>query len=109
MGYLLLIATILLEGAAVIFMKLSNGFENKMYGALAVAGYGLSFFTLTYALKYLPVGIANATWAGASTLLVAVAGVFVFNERLSTAQIFFLLLIVAGLAGLNYVREAPMP
>jgi multidrug transporter EmrE-like cation transporter len=102
MGYLFLIATIILEGAAVIFMKLSHGFEQKLYGALAVTGYGLSFITLTYALKHLPVGIANATWAGASTLLVAIAGVYVFKERLSGAQIFFLLLIVAGLAGLNY-------
>ncbi|HYD21033.1 MAG TPA: multidrug efflux SMR transporter [Flavipsychrobacter sp.] len=104
MGYLLLIATIILEGASVIFMKLSNGFEHKAHGAFAVLGYGLSFFTLTYALKYLPVGIANATWAGASTLLVAVAGIFVFNEQLSGAQIFFLLLIVVGLVGLNYVK-----
>lgn len=106
MGYIYLILTILLEGSAVIFMKLSHGFENKGYGTLAVIGYALSFVTLTLALKQLPVGIANATWAGASTLLVAIAGIFIFKEQLSGMQILFLLLIVIGLVGLNYTRPA---
>jgi small multidrug resistance pump len=106
MGYIYLILTILLEGSAVIFMKLSHGFEHKGYGTLAVIGYGLSFITLTLALKSLPVGIANATWAGASTLLVAIAGIFIFKEQLTGTQMFFLLLIVIGLIGLNYVKPA---
>ena len=106
MGYLFLILTILLEGSAVLFMKLSNGFENKLYGALAVIGYGLSFVTLTLALKHLPVGITNATWAGASTLLVAIAGIFIFKEHLSTMQMVYMALIIIGIVGLNLAKTA---
>jgi small multidrug resistance pump len=104
MGYLFLTLTILLESIAVIFMKLSHGFTNKTHGIIAVIAYGLSFITLTYALKNLPMGIANAIWAGASTVVVAIAGIFIFKEQLSLTQIFFLTLIIIGLAGLNYVK-----
>ncbi len=106
MGYIYLILTILLEGSAVIFMKLSQGFEHKGYGIAAVIGYALSFVTLTLALKQLPVGIANATWAGASTLLVAVAGIFIFKEHLSAMQMVYMGLIIIGIVGLNLVRPA---
>lgn len=101
MGYLFLILTIISETAAVICMKLSAGFQNKWYTAFAVLNYALSFVFLTISLKQLPAGIANATWAGASTVLVAIAGVLLLNEKLSTLQLISLLLIVIGLIGLN--------
>lgn len=104
MGYIFLILTIIVESVAVIFMKLSNGFQHKLHAAVAVAAYILSFVFLTYALKHMPVGIANAIWAGASTVLVAVLGLLIFKEQLSIIQIIFLSLIVIGLAGLNFSK-----
>ena len=101
MGYLFLLLTVLTESAAVIFMKLSQGFKHKTEVGIAITAYILSFVFLTLALKYLPVGLANAVWAGASTLLVAVLGIFIFKEQLSTLQFVFLALILIGLVGLN--------
>ncbi len=100
-GHFFLLLTVLSETAAVIFMKLSSGFQNKLTLLIAVICYALSFVFLTLSLKYLPAGIANAIWAGASALLVAVLGLFIFNERLSTIQFLSLVLIVVGLIGLN--------
>jgi len=105
MGYLFLLLTIIAESVAVIFMKLSNGFQYKVQAAIAVVSYILSFIFLTYALKHMPVGLANAVWAGASTVLVAVLGVFIFKEQLSITQVIFLSLIVIGLAGLNFSKS----
>lgn len=102
MGYLYLILTILSETIAVLLMKASNGFQNKMVSAFAVTAYVLSFVFLTLALKKMPMGIANAIWAGASTVLVVIAGWFFFKESISMKQLFFLLLIVIGLIGLNW-------
>ncbi len=105
MGYLLLILTIISETAAVIFMKYSNGFQHKIHAGIAMAAYLLSFVFLTLALKYLEAGIANAVWAGASTILVAVLGIFLFKEQLSTMQWICLGLIVIGLVGLNVAKK----
>ena len=102
MGYAYLILTIFLETAAVLFMKSANGFERKLQSGIAVAAYLLSFYFLTLALKRLPMGTANAVWAGASTVLVAVLGVWLFKETLTSRQVFFLALIVVGLIGLHW-------
>lgn len=101
MGYLFLLFTILCETAAVIFMKLSNGFQQKQYALIAIITYAASFIFLTLSLKQLPAGIANAIWAGTSTLLVAGAGVYFFHEKLNWIQIVSMLLIAIGLIGLN--------
>jgi len=103
-GYIFLLITILAETIAVVFMKLSNGFQQKYYALLAIISYAASFIFLTLALKQLPAGIANAIWAGASTLLVAVAGIYIFNEKLNWLQILSMLLIMVGLIGLNFQK-----
>jgi small multidrug resistance pump len=102
MGYAYLLLTVLLETAAVLFMKTANGFEKKLESAAAVVAYLLSFVFLTMALKRLPMGTANALWAGASTVLVAILGVWLFKETLTGRQVFFLALIVVGLIGLHW-------
>ena len=105
MDYIFLIITILSETAAVIFMKLSNGFQQKYYAMAAVITYAASFIFLTLSLKQLPASIANAIWAGASTLLVAGASVYFLHEKLSWIQITSMILIAIGLIGLN-IKEA---
>jgi len=101
MGYFLLILTIIFETAAMVLMKLADGFQNKWYSVGAIVAYGLGFVFLTLALKQLPVGLANAIWAGASTVLVAVIGWLFFKEQLTTGQMVSILLIVIGLIGLR--------
>ena len=101
MGHVYLIITILSETAAVIFMKLSDGFQQKYYAIAAVITYAASFIFLTLSLKHLPAGIANAIWAGASTLLVPIAGVYFFHEKLNWIQVASMTLIAIGLIGLN--------
>lgn len=101
MGYLFLILTIVTESAAVICMKLSNGFENRLFTVIAIAGYSASFIFLTLALKTINAGIANAVWAGASTLVVAILGVIFFRDKLTTIQVLSFFLIVIGIIGLN--------
>ncbi len=101
MGYLFLLLTVLTESAAVLLMKMSQGFRYKTQAGMAFAAYILSFVFLTLALKYLPVGLANAVWAGASTVLVVVLGIFIFKEQITILQFVFLVLILIGLIGLN--------
>jgi small multidrug resistance pump len=101
MGYFFLVLTIIAETSAILFMKLSNGFNNRWYTIVAIIAYALGFVFLTMALKYLPAGLANGIWAGASTVLVALFGMVLFKEQLSTIQLISLLLVVIGLVGLN--------
>jgi len=105
MGALYLTLTILSETAAVICMKLSDGFHNRFYLICAMITYSLSFVFLTLSLKYMPAGTANAIWAGASTLLVALASLFILKEKMNTYQLISLALIIIGLIGLNTGKQ----
>ncbi|HEX5152352.1 MAG TPA: SMR family transporter [Parafilimonas sp.] len=60
MDYIFLIITVVMETTAFIFMKLSDGFQNKLIQGRRYFLRG-SFIFLTPALKQLPAGIANAT------------------------------------------------
>ena len=105
MGYIFLILTIVCESAAVICMKLSNGFHHKLYGGISIVAYILTFVFLTLSLRQLPVGLANAIWAGASSVLVVLLGILIFKETISGWQIVFLSLIIIGLVGLQLAES----
>jgi multidrug transporter EmrE-like cation transporter len=106
MGYLFLLLTIIVESAAVIFMKMSDGFHAKVYAAIAVITYITSFIFLTLALKYLPAGLANAIWAGASVLLVAISGSIFFKEQITGLQMICFALIILGIVGLQLTGKS---
>ncbi len=101
MGYWYLLGVVIFETIAVITMDLSAGFTKLKRTLLAVATYAITFVCLTFALKTIPAGIANAVWAGASTILVALVARFFLHESLSAMQCVWLLVIAAGLVGLN--------
>lgn len=101
-GYLFLALTIISESIAIVFMKLSDGFRNTVQAAIALVAFACCYIFLTLALKSLPSGLANATWAGCSTILVAVAGMLFFKEHINAKQIVFIAMIVIGMVGYNY-------
>jgi small multidrug resistance pump len=63
--------------------------------------YVLALLGLALALRTLEVGIAYAVWAGAGTLLIAVLGVIFFKESMSVMKMLSMLLVIAGIVGLN--------
>lgn len=104
-GYVFLMLTILFETAAIIFMKLSDGVTNKAYLVIGGFCYAVTFFLLTMALKYLPMGYTNAVWAGGSTFAVYIVGALYFKEKTSLLEFFFILCILTGIIGLNYMQK----
>ena len=100
-SWLYLTGAILLEVAGTSCMKLSQGFSRLIPSILIFVFYGLSFVGLTIALKKIDVSIAYAVWAGIGTALIAVIGIFYFKEPLTLVKVFSILLIIAGVVGLN--------
>lgn len=101
MHWIYLIIAIVLEVAGTTSMKMSEGFTKPLYGVLLFVFYISSFALLTLALKKIDVSLAYAIWAGAGTALIAVIGMFYFNEPVSLQKILGVLLIVGGVVALN--------
>ena len=100
-SWLYLAGAILLEVAGTSCMKLSEGFTKLIPSFLIFIFYGLSFVGLTIALKKIDVSIAYAVWAGIGTALIAGIGMFYFKEPLTLVKVLSILLIIAGVVGLN--------
>ena len=64
-----------------------------------------AFPFLSLALKKLPLGTAYAMWTGFGIIGTSLLGVFVFGEKLTLAQIFCILLIAVGIAGLKILGK----
>ena len=100
-SWIYLTGAILLEVAGTSCMKLSDGFSKLLPSVLIFVFYGLSFVGLTFALKKIDVGIAYAVWSGIGTALIAFIGMSYFKEPLTLVKVLSLLLIIAGVVGLN--------
>jgi small multidrug resistance pump len=110
MCWIWLFMAILLEVAATVFMKLSNGFSKLVPTLIMALLYGISFFPLAIALKKMDVSTVYAVWSAVGTALVTMIGMFLFKESMSGLKVFAIVLIVAGVVTLNLTeRSKPAP
>ncbi|PRX95690.1 DMT family transporter [Allonocardiopsis opalescens] len=106
MSWVVLIASGLLEAVWAVALKLSNGFTRMGWTAVFAVTIVISFAGLAYALKHLEVGTAYAVWTGIGAATTAVIGMLWLGDSVSTVKIVSLVLIVAGIVGLNLAGTA---
>jgi len=66
----------------------------------------LSIITLTFAVNRLDVSVAYAVWSGMGTALVAIIGLWFFQESLTSVKVVALGLIVVGVVMLHLTSES---
>ena len=101
MAWVILIVSGMLEAGWALSLKASEGFSRLWPTVSFVVLLVLSMGGLAVALRTLPVGIAYAVWTGVGASLTAVLAVALFDETMSVVKIVSLVLIVAGIVGLN--------
>ncbi|BCD85092.1 multidrug SMR transporter [Pseudomonas solani] len=95
-GYLYLAIAITAEVIATTSMKALDGFSKPVPLLLVVIGYSISFWMLSLVVKSIPVGIAYAIWAGLGIVLVSIAAVFLYQQKLDLPAMLGMGLIVSG-------------
>lgn len=94
--FVLLAAAIVFEVFGSSMLKVSNSFK-KLFPSLGVVlGLGLAFYSLSLALKTIPLGTAYAIWSGVGTALTALVGVAIYKEKINPKKILGLFLIIGG-------------
>ena len=66
-----------------------------------LAGYVLSFYLLSHALRTVPIGIAYAIWSALGIVLITLIGIFVFKQIPDLPAYIGLTLIMAGVIVIN--------
>jgi small multidrug resistance pump len=100
-SWLILSAAIVCEVVATMMMELSQSLTRWRWVPPMLLFYVLALLGLALALRTLEVGIAYAVWAGAGTLLIAMLGVIFFKESMSMMKMLSMVLVIAGIVGLN--------
>jgi quaternary ammonium compound-resistance protein SugE len=101
MSWLILFVAGLFETAWAIGMKYSQGFTKFWPSVFTLASILISMGLLAFSLKELPVGTAYAVWTGIGAVGTAILGIILFGESKELVRLFFISLIIIGIAGLR--------
>ncbi len=99
--WLLLSVAIVAEVFGTSFLKASEGFSKLWPSVAVIVGYLVAFYFLALSLKFIPVGIAYAIWAGVGVVLIALIGWLILGQKLDVPAIIGISLIITGVIILN--------
>ncbi|OAT37557.1 ethidium bromide/methyl viologen resistance protein [Proteus myxofaciens ATCC 19692] len=94
------------EVVATTMLKASDGFSRLYPSIVVVIGYCFSFWALSQVVKVMPLGIAYAIWSGLGIVLVSIAAVFLYQQKLDMPAIIGLILIIAGVLVINLLSKS---
>ncbi|RCW47100.1 quaternary ammonium compound-resistance protein SugE [Halopolyspora algeriensis] len=101
MAWIVLMVSGVLEAGWAIALKLSAGFSKLVPSLWFLVLAAMSFSGLAWAMRVLPAGPAYAVWTGIGAALTAAIGMVWLGESVSVLKLVSLVLIVAGVIGLN--------
>ncbi|HVF38793.1 MAG TPA: quaternary ammonium compound efflux SMR transporter SugE [Gemmatimonadaceae bacterium] len=101
MAWFYLIIAGLLEAGWAIGLKYTDGFTRLVPSLLTGAAIVASMLLLALAARSIPIGTAYAIWVGIGAVGAVILGIVLFDEPRAPARMFFLVLLIAAIAGLK--------
>ncbi|MNI43750.1 Multidrug resistance protein YkkD [compost metagenome] len=103
MNWIFLILAGIFEMFGVLMINKLNKDRNVTSFLLLIAGFGLSFLFLTFAMKTLPMGTAYAVWTGIGASGGAILGMIFYGEPRNILRIVFIAMVLGSAVGLKLV------
>ncbi len=101
MSWFLLFLAGIFEICWAVGLKYSYGFTKFWPSVFTVASMIVSMVLLSIAVKDISIGTGYAVWTGIGAVGTAILGIFLFSESSEVIRLFFIFLIVIGIAGLK--------
>ncbi|WP_431222366.1 SMR family transporter [Serratia sp. L9] len=105
-GLMYLAMAIVAEVVATTMLKASEGFTRLWPSLVVVVGYAIAFWGLSMVVKTMPLGIVYAIWSGMGIVLVSIAAVFIYQQKLDLPAVIGMGLIVAGVLVINLLSKS---
>ena len=102
--WLWMLLVIVSETSATSTLKMfdsSEGMTKTLLLALLVVLYCVCYYSLSRAVKDIPVGLAYATWSGTGILVVSTLGMAFYGQHPDTAAIIGMAIIASGIVIMN--------
>ena len=104
-AYIFLVLAIAFEILATSFLKDTNGFTNLYPSLIVIAALCICLFLMSHTMKFIPVGIVYATWAGLGIVAITIIAVIKYNQVPNIPTIVGLFLIVIGVAVVHLMND----
>lgn len=104
-AWALLGLAVCLEIAGALGLRFSEGFTLLLPTVIALVAFTLALYLVSHVMKKLPVSVAYPVWAGGGTAGVALVGVLMLGEAISTMKIVGILLVIGGVILVNMTSE----
>lgn len=101
MHWLYLGIAILAEVIGTLALRESNSFRKLIPSIIVVVGYAASFYIFSFILNAIPAGVAYAIWSGVGIVLIALAGYFLYEQKLDMPALIGMGMIVGGILIMN--------
>lgn len=107
MAYLYLSMAIVMEVIATSLLKVTDGFTKLTPSLIVICGYAISFYFMSIVVKFIPIGISYAIWAGVGVIGTSLVGVVFYKQILDIPQIIGITLIILGIVVIHLFHHQP--
>ena len=104
-AYIFLILAIAFEVLATSFLKDTNGFTNLYPSLIVIVALCICLFLMSHTMKLIPVGIADATWAGLGIIGITIIAVIKYKQIPNIPTIIGLSFIVIGVVIVHLMND----
>ena len=94
--YILLAISIAAEVVATSALKSSQGLTRLWPSVLAVLGYCAAFYLVSKVMNHMATGVVYAIWSGLGIVLISVAALVIYGQKLDVPAMLGMALIVLG-------------
>ena len=93
------------EVLATSFLKDTNGFTDFYPSLIVVSALCVCLYLMSHTMKFIPVGIVYATWAGLGIVAITIIAVIKYKQIPNIPTIIGLSLIVIGVAIVHIMND----
>ena len=104
-AYIFLILAIAFEVVATSFLKDTNGFTNLYPSLIVIIALCICLFLMSHSMKFIPVGIVYASWAGLGIVGITIIAVVKYKQIPNIPTIIGLSLIVVGVIIVHLMND----
>ena len=104
-AYIFLALAVILEVLGTSFLKDTNGFTRLYPSAIVIVALCICLFLMSHTMKFIPVGIVYASWAGLGIVGITIIAVLKYKQIPNIPTIIGLSLIVVGVIIVHLMND----
>ena len=104
-AYIFLVLAIAFEVLSTSFLKDTNGFTKLYPSLIVIIALCICLFLMSHSMKFIPVGIVYASWAGLGIVAITIIAVIKYKQIPNIPTIIGIGLIVAGVVIVNLMND----